>query len=73
MSGNFCGRITAKMQDTSSLLSVQNLVKQFPVRGGGLFEKKQFKTAVSDVSFAIAPGKTLALVGESGSVNPRLA
>ena len=49
-----------------ALLSVKNLVKQFPVRKG-LLGKKEFKTAVDDVTFGIDKGKTLALVGESGS------
>lgn len=56
------------MNETAApVIEVKNLVKQFPLRGGGLFAPRAFRTAVDDVSFAIAPGKTLALVGESGS------
>ena len=50
-----------------ALLSVKNLVKQFPIRKGLFGGAKQFKTAVDDVSFDIEKGRTLALVGESGS------
>ena len=41
------------------LLSVQHLTKHFPTRHGVV-------RAVEDVSFTVAPGETLALVGESG-------
>jgi ABC-type oligopeptide transport system ATPase subunit len=48
------------------LLSVRDLAKHFPLRGG-LLQKRQFNKAVDGVSFDIPRGKTLALVGESGS------
>lgn len=49
------------------LLSVKNLKKHFPVRSRGLFRKqRQVLKAVDGVSFAIHPGETLAIVGESG-------
>jgi peptide/nickel transport system ATP-binding protein len=47
------------------LLEVNNLKKHFPV-GGGLFRARAFVYAVDGVSFTIARGETLALVGESG-------
>jgi ABC-type oligopeptide transport system ATPase subunit len=49
------------------VLSVKDLRKEFPVRGGLPFGPKRAKVAVDGVSFDIARGKTLALVGESGS------
>ena len=45
------------------LLKVDHLKQYFPLRDG--FKKMQLK-AVDDVSFAIRPGETLGLVGESG-------
>ena len=47
------------------LLSVTNLTKHFPV-GGGLFSKPKVVRAVDGVSFEIAKGETLGVVGESG-------
>lgn len=43
-----------------SLLEVQNLVVEFPTRRGTL-------RALDDVSFSIAPGEILGVVGESGA------
>ncbi len=42
------------------ILVVRDLVKEFPIRGGGKVH------AVSGVSFELAEGETLGLVGESG-------
>jgi oligopeptide transport system ATP-binding protein len=47
------------------VLRVEHLSKFFRVKGG-LFEKKQYVKAVNDVSFSIAEGETLGIVGESG-------
>ncbi|WP_270933134.1 ABC transporter ATP-binding protein [Falsiroseomonas oryzae] len=51
---------------TEPLLRVTNLVKRFAVRGGILRRTVAEVHAVSDVSFDLAPGETLGLVGESG-------
>ena len=48
------------------LLSVSGLCKSFRQGGGLLGGPVREVRAVDDVSFAIAPGETLALVGESG-------
>ena len=47
-------------------LSVRNLVKSFPIKGGFLSREVASVKAVSDVSFDIKRGETLGLVGESG-------
>ncbi|GAA3318927.1 ABC transporter ATP-binding protein [Arthrobacter ramosus] len=53
--------------DTQAILQVENLQKHFPIKGG-LFSPKGSKTvkAVDGVSFSLARGQTLGLVGESG-------
>ncbi len=48
------------------LLSVKGLVKHFPVRKGLLQRTVGRVHAVDGISFDIAPGETLGLVGESG-------
>ncbi|MCF8168697.1 MAG: ATP-binding cassette domain-containing protein [Rhodoferax sp.] len=51
---------------TAPLLSVKNLVKHFPIQGG-LFGRVVDKVhAVDGVSFDLAAGETLGVVGESG-------
>ncbi len=51
---------------TAPLLEVRGLTKHFPVRAGVLMRKVGVVHAVDDVSFALQPGRTLGLVGESG-------
>ena len=51
---------------TENLLEVKNLVKYFPVRGGVFSRVRNYVKAVDGISFAVKPGETLGLVGESG-------
>jgi oligopeptide/dipeptide ABC transporter ATP-binding protein len=55
------------------LLELENLQMLFPVRGKGLGRSKSFVHAVDDVSFTLADGETLGLVGESGCGKTTLA
>jgi oligopeptide transport system ATP-binding protein len=49
------------------MLEVDHLVKHFPITRGIIFEKEIGTVkAVDDVSFTVAAGETLGLVGESG-------
>jgi oligopeptide/dipeptide ABC transporter ATP-binding protein len=48
------------------VMEAKNLSKLFPVKGGFLGRSAGVVRAVDDVSFTIAPGQTLGLVGESG-------
>ena len=49
-----------------SLLEVKSLKVHFPVQHSMLGRARAFVKAVDDVSFTLAPGETLGLVGESG-------
>jgi peptide/nickel transport system ATP-binding protein len=54
------------MSASPHILSVRRLQKYFPVRAGVLGRTQAWVQAVDDVSFEIAPGETLGIVGESG-------
>ena len=51
---------------TGPLLDVRNIKKHFPLGSGRLFGSKEKVHAVDGVTFSIARGETLSLVGESG-------
>jgi peptide/nickel transport system ATP-binding protein len=52
---------------TAPLVEVDGLVKRFPITRGIIFQKQIAAVhAVEGVTFAIAPGETVGLVGESG-------
>jgi len=56
-----------------SLLEVKNLKVHFPVRHGIFSRVRESVKAVDGVSFRLAPGETLGLVGESGCGKSTLA
>jgi peptide/nickel transport system ATP-binding protein len=49
-----------------NLLEVKNLKVHFPVKRGMFRGAREWVKAVDEVSFSIAPGETVGLVGESG-------
>ena len=51
---------------TEPLLRVKDLVKHFPIKGGLLSRTLDKVHAVDGVSFDLAAGETLGVVGESG-------
>ncbi|MEZ6186483.1 MAG: dipeptide ABC transporter ATP-binding protein [Planctomycetota bacterium] len=51
---------------SAPLLQVKNLKKYFPIRAGLFGRVRNYVKAVDGVSFDVAPGETLGLVGESG-------
>lgn len=57
---------------TAPVMTATGLARHYDV-GGGLFSQPQVLKAVSNVDFALYPGKTLAVVGESGCGKSTLA
>jgi len=55
---------------STPLLEVNDLKKHFPIRAGFLGGVTGHVYAVDGISFSIAKGETLSLVGESGCGNP---
>jgi peptide/nickel transport system ATP-binding protein len=60
------GGIARAEASSTPLLDVRDLHVRFPIRKGLLQRVAGHFDAVAGVSFSIAPGRTLALVGESG-------
>jgi peptide/nickel transport system ATP-binding protein len=56
----------ATVHNMTALLEVENLVKHFVAERSVFGRPTAFVKAVDGVSFSVEPGKTLALVGESG-------
>jgi peptide/nickel transport system ATP-binding protein len=54
------------MSEGAPLLEVRGLTKHFPVKAGLFRKTVGYVKAVEAVSFAVRPGETLGLVGESG-------
>ena len=54
------------MNGTAPLVSVRNLKKSFPIKKGVFARQVGAVQAVNDVSFDVARGETLGVVGESG-------
>ena len=62
------------MSDDDTLVRVDNLVKHFPIRSGGLLGRTVGQVqAVDGVSLTIGRGQTLGLVGETGCGKSTLA
>lgn len=69
MTGTFTGvdsGAVGELKAGEPLLSVRNLVKEFPIRAGVFRRQVGAVQAVSDVSFDLFPHETLGVVGESG-------
>ncbi len=59
-------RLPQAAPDRQGLVTVRDLVKHFPVKGGILQRTIAHVRAVDGISFDVKPGEVLGLVGESG-------
>jgi len=67
-------RLEAELWDDDVLVSVENLVKYYPIRGGGIISRTIGQVqAVDGVSLVVRRGQTLGLVGETGCGKSTLA
>lgn len=51
---------------SKAILEVKNLTKTFTIKSSQLFAPPKYLKAVNDVSFEVAKGETLGIIGESG-------
>ncbi|WP_163273034.1 ABC transporter ATP-binding protein [Chelativorans alearense] len=56
-----------------ALLNVEGVTRDYPIRRASLFSRQQTFRAVDDVSFSLARGQSMALVGRSGCGKSTLA
>jgi ABC-type glutathione transport system ATPase component len=67
MEANSNAKVEPIYASNKPILTVENLVKRYPIHGGLTQKKLANVHAVEDVSFVIHERETLSLVGESGS------
>ncbi|MEO4000001.1 dipeptide ABC transporter ATP-binding protein [Mesorhizobium sp. CAU 1732] len=71
--GGVRGGGTGAGKSTAALLSVENITRDYPGRRTSLFSHPKPFRAVSDVSFTLDAGQSIALVGRSGCGKSTLA
>lgn len=65
--------IALEQNSGKTLLEIQNLSVRHPIRKGLFNQIKQYKTAVSNISFSLMSGEALGIVGQSASGKTSLA